>query len=67
MVGGDAQESSFANGTTFMYDGRQNIRLFHPNVGDNGVWDDTPPSMNNKRWYPTVATLADGRYFSQIS
>jgi hypothetical protein len=66
MVGGDAQANNFANGTTYMIDGRNRVRVYHHSgfsKADDvktGAWDDTPTPMNNQRWYPTVATLGDG-------
>ncbi|KAJ3307785.1 hypothetical protein HDU76_004367, partial [Blyttiomyces sp. JEL0837] len=66
VVGGDAQDSNDTNGATFMVDGRNRVRLFDPSSGGNaaksgvGAWDDTPTAMSSARWYPTVATLADG-------
>jgi hypothetical protein len=60
-VGGDARID------TGLQDGRRNIRIYNPCQSD--TCSDTKGEfsevyqMSTQRWYPTIVTLADGRYF----
>ncbi|KAJ1536058.1 hypothetical protein HK405_015398, partial [Cladochytrium tenue] len=67
VVGGDAQDSNFTDGTTFLVDGRERMRFFYPNnvsLYDNtqqGTWNESI-AMSTRRWYPTVVTMSDGDF-----
>ncbi|KAL2913493.1 hypothetical protein HK105_206953 [Polyrhizophydium stewartii] len=65
-VGGDPFGNLGPNPTTdgIYADGRQGRRIYNPCPAGSaadcvGSWT-TLPSMTSQRWYPTVATLADG-------
>jgi hypothetical protein len=73
VIGGDAQDSNNTDGSTFMLDGRDDIRKYIPITASDGTsplpslqekhgdWDVTPGKMTGGyRWYPTVVTMADG-------
>ncbi|KAH6578063.1 hypothetical protein BASA83_006471 [Batrachochytrium salamandrivorans] len=62
-IGGD-EYGTLSDGTTNIYpDGRRGRRIYNPCTTGQpdcvGEWV-TLPDMSTRRWYPTVATLADG-------
>ncbi|KAH9271380.1 hypothetical protein BASA83_006472 [Batrachochytrium salamandrivorans] len=63
QIGGDST-GILSDGTTNIYpDGRRGRRIYNPCTTGQpdcvGQWV-TLPDMSTERWYPTVATLADG-------
>jgi Flp pilus assembly secretin CpaC len=55
MVGGE--NGTFASaGVTFLTDGKKGVRVFNNELSE---WELKAP-ITTERWYPTVATLADG-------
>jgi hypothetical protein len=55
MVGGENGTFSDAGGD-FLTDGKKGVRVFN---NDLSQWEMKTP-ISTERWYPTVATLADG-------
>ena len=74
VVGGDNQSVPAVNGrggADVVVNGRKGLRTFTPCSSGSpascvGSWK-ILPEMTTERWYPTVVTLADGRYFLTIA